>query len=937
MSLHDHSVDRACKGLPKEGQQAADPAVDTGRHHATGTPVGGPPQHSTTARTAASLPARPERVPRGPARSTSTATSSAGIRVVALSICLTFASVALLVWGPLRGLGPVRAVMPELAVAAALAVLSAAAILAPISFHHRGNTYQFNLGEVPLLLGLAFASPAALLAGRAVGQAVGLGVVRRQGPVKLAFNLATGVFTAALADTLYREIIGKHPAVGPVGWTAGAVALAVSALTSQVAVALVVRISGQRRQHSARFDFVTFGLLLVASIGLAFVVLDSAWTDPWAVLPLAVVGGLIVFAYRGYLRLSQRFGALEQLYDFGRTLGGPQVETGETTWEVLERVQSVMRASRAEVILSDDWPYGQHAALRDDRRSATDGVLLETSPLIAGVMVEGRASLQVRPSDQRTMPTHDLVLGEFREALVAPLANGERVFGALLALDRQEAFDPFDEDDLRLFEALAAHAGTTLERARLVEELRLEAESKSHQALHDTLTGLPNRALFLERASAALAETGRAAVALLDLDRFKEVNDTLGHATGDKLLCEVAECLVRAAHGRATVARLGGDEFAVVVTDIIGPEEAIGIVRDLEAALMRPMSVEGITLAVRASAGVALAPEHGDNVATLLQRADIAMYLAKSKRTGIELYSPSQDQNMQRKLVLGGQLAQALGQHRGLHVAYQPIARLSTGEILRVEALARWDHPDLGQVPADEFIGVAAQMGLIGEITDFVLAEACAQAGRWRDSGMAIGVSVNLSGRDLTEDSIVAKVAARLAENRLEPGSLTLEVTETEVMADIGEASTVLSKLAQLGTRVAVDDYGTGYSSLAYLHRLPLTELKIDRSFITDMATDQSNAIIVRSSITMAHSLGLAVVAEGAEDELTCAVLADCGCDSVQGYYLSRPVTAEVLTAWLATKPRLHFSRDLPPPLRVISGQSRSPRSGREGLGRLGG
>ncbi|MHB1885276.1 MAG: putative bifunctional diguanylate cyclase/phosphodiesterase [Acidimicrobiales bacterium] len=881
--------------------------------------------------------AQAERVPPGPTRSTSAATSSAGIRVVMLSICLIVGSAALLVWGPLRGLGPVRAVMPELAVAAVLAVLSAAAVVAPVSFHHRGNTYQFNLGEVPLLLGLAFANPVALIVGRFIGAATGLGALRRQAPVKLVFNLATVAFTTALADTVYREIIGSHPAVGLVGWTAGAVALTVSALTAQVAVALVVRVYGQRRRRAARFDFVTFGLLLVASIGLAFVVLDSAWTDAWAVLPLAVVGGLIVFAYRGYLRLTQRFGALEQLYDFGHALGSSQVETGETTWEVLERVQSVMRVNRAEVVLFDNWPRGQHAALRDDGRSTVEDVLLERSPLITEIMVERRASLRVRPSDQGATQMHDPVLGEFREALAAPLANGERVFGALLALDRQEAFDPFDDDDLRLFEALAAHAGTTLERARLVEELRLEAESKSHQALHDTLTGLPNRALFLERASLALAETGRAAVALLDLDRFKEVNDTLGHATGDRLLCEVAECLVRAAHGRATVARLGGDEFAVVVTDIIGPEEAIGIVRDLEAALMRPMSVDGITLAVRASAGVALSPEHGDNVATLLQRADIAMYLAKSKRTGIELYSPSQDQNMQRKLVLGGQLAQALGQRRGLHVAYQPIARRSTGEILRVEALARWDHPDLGQVPADEFIGVAAQMGLIGEITDFVLSEACAQAARWRDSGMPIGVSVNLSGRDLTEDSIVAKVAARLAENRLEPGSLTLEVTETEVMADLGEASTVLSKLAQLGSRVAVDDYGTGYSSLAYLHRLPLTELKIDRSFITNMATDQSNAIIVRSSITMAHSLGLKVVAEGAEDELTCAVLADSGCDSVQGYYLSRPVSAEDLTAWLATKPRLEFSRDLPPPLRVISGQLRSPRPGREGLGRLGG
>ncbi|MFZ0171836.1 MAG: EAL domain-containing protein, partial [Acidimicrobiales bacterium] len=775
---------------------------------------------------------------------------------------LALISVALLLWGPITHpawASPLHALLPHpWIVAALLVVLSAAAVSAPVSFHHRGHTYLFSLSEVPLLLGLVFAAPWVLVVSRVAGGAIGLGVVRRQSPLKLAFNLANGAFTAAIAEVAYRAILRGGSPVGPSGWAAGAIALTLAALASQTAVALVVRMHGQRRQRAARFEFLTWGLLLLASIGLAFVVLDAAWgvrpsakTGSWAVLPLfvalLVVGGLIVSAYRGYLRLTNRFGALQQLYDFGLSLGGSQLEPAQTVWAILERVQSVMRASRAEVILTDEWPRGRRAALRDDQRSFENGIPLDGSSAIARVISEGRVSMHMRPFDP-TAPARaaDPVIGPFRDALVAPLTSGERVFGALLALDREEQLDPFDDDDLRLFEALAAHASTTLERARLVEELRLEAESKSHQAMHDTLTGLPNRTLFLERASAALAETGRAAVALLDLDRFKEVNDTLGHGTGDRLLCKVAECLVKAAHGRATVARLGGDEFAVIVTDIIGPEEAIGIVRDLETAVSQPMDVDGITLAVRASAGVALAPEHGDNVSTLLQRADIAMYLAKEKRSGIELFSPSQDQNMQRKLVLGGQLAQALAQ-RGLHVVYQPIATLETGDLVRVEALCRWNHEEFGHVPADEFIAIAAQMGLIGEITDFVLSEACAEAAKWRDSGVPLGVSVNLSGRDLSRPSLVDEVADRLAANGLSADSLTLEVTETEVMADLGEASRVLGKLRDLGVRVAVDDYGTGYSSLAYLHRLPLRELKIDRSFITNMATDRSNAIIVRS------------------------------------------------------------------------------------------
>jgi len=872
-----------------------------------------------------------------PSASTPGVQLSVGSRVAILTAVLTCVSVVLLLWGPLSGLGPVRELIPQLAIGAVLVILSAAAVLAPVSFHHRGHTYLFSLGEVPLLLGLVFASPAVLVVGRLAGEAIGLGGVRRQRPVKLSFNLASGAFTAVIAETVYREILGGRSPVGATGWAAGAAALVVSALTAQVAVALVVRLVGQSLQRTTRFELFIFVLLLLASVALAFVVLNAAWWDAWTALPMLVVGGLIVFAYRAYLRLTKRFGALQQLYDFGRSLSGSDVESAQTVWAVLEGVQSVMRANRAEVIFADGWPHGRRIALNKDERAIVDGVLLDESSAIAPVLSERRVSLHLRtPDSADPAQTVDPVVGSFRDALVAPLTSGDRVFGALLALDRRELLDPFDEDDLRLFEALAAHASTTLERVRLVEELRLEAEGRSHQAMHDTLTGLPNRTLFLERASAALAETGRAAVALLDLDRFKEVNDTLGHATGDRLLCEVAECLVRAAHGRATVARLGGDEFALIVTDIIGPEEAIGIVRDLEAALTKPMNVDGITLAVRASAGVALAPEHGDNVATLLQRADIAMYLAKGRRSGIELYSPAQDQNMQRKLLLGGQLAQAIA-NRQLHIVYQPIADLSTGQIIGAEALARWDHPELGEIPAEEFISIAVQMGLIGQITDFVLTEGCARAAQWRDEGTPLALSVNLSGRDLSQHLLVEKVVAQLKANGLPPSSLTLEVTETELLADLGEASAVLTKLGELGVRVAVDDYGTGYSSLAYLHRLPVTELKIDRSFITDVVTDQSNAIIVRSSIKMAHSLGLSVIAEGVEDELTCAVLADADCDAVQGYYLSSPLTATAMRQWLATTPGLKFSPELPSPLRVIAGQLQSLRTGRDEMGNISG
>jgi len=823
---------------------------------------------------------------------------------------------ALLIFGPAARLPALRHLAPLPIVFAILVALSAGALLVPVSFHHRAHTYLFSLTEIPLLLGLVFLPPWQLVLSRLLGELLVLTSVRRQAPLKAAFNVAVAVLSAALAATVYQQILGAHLPVDPVGWGAAIVALTLGAVAAQLAVSFVVRLYGQGGQAS-RFDLVAYTLLIFASVGLAFVVLDAAWYNAWAVLPLALVGALIVFVHRGYLRLNQRFGALEQLYDFSRSLGGPQLEPTETAWAVLDRVRQVMRANRAAMILIDAESVARRLVLDGTDRLPLERLVLDDSSFVTRVINSGAAGDRL-PSPPGEEFGFDSVAGRYRDGIVVPLVSADRVLGALLAVDRQEELDRFDDDDIRLFEALALHASTTIERASLVEKLSLEAESKSYQATHDSLTGLANRTLFLERVSAALAETGRAAVALLDLDRFKDVNDALGHNNGDRLLCQVAECLVLAAHGRATVARIGGDEFALVVPNIIGPAEAIGIVRDLQAALARPISVDGIVLAVRASAGIALAPEHGDNVSRLLQRADVAMYMAKERHSGIELYSAAQDQNMERKLVLGGQLAKALKQGGELYLMYQPITSLTTGEVTGCEALARWNHPELGPIPVDEFIPIASQMGLIGEITDWVLNEGFGEAAQWRRDGRLIGIAVNLSGRDLSDPFLVSRVARQLETTGLPASAVTLEVTETEVMADIGEASRVLAQLVELGVRIAVDDFGTGYSSLAYLHQLPLKELKIDRSFITNLSEDESNAIIVRSSIAMAHSLGLSVVAEGAEEAITCSLLADAKCDYVQGYYISRPLTAPVFRQWLKGNPRLELSSDVAPALRVV-------------------
>jgi diguanylate cyclase (GGDEF)-like protein len=575
--------------------------------------------------------------------------------------------------------------------------------------------------------------------------------------------------------------------------------------------------------------------------------------------------------------------------------------------EVLRQVCTVMRCRRAQLILAEPSGIPRRVSLDENGPSGVELIELTPTSFVTQCIESGRASLHPDPSIRPSGPPDDPIAGNYVGAIVAPIVDQNRTIGAVVALDREEEFDEFDQDDLRLFEALVAHACANLERARLVEELRFEVDSKSHQATHDMLTGLPNRMLFLTRGTTAINETAGVAIALLDLDRFKDVNDTLGHAIGDRLLCEIADRISRAIPEKATVARLGGDEFALVLPGIADPQRALEEVNQIHDALIKPVEIDGLTLAVTASTGVAIAPQHGDDVALLLQRADIAMYVAKDRRTVAELYSVEHDQSMRRWLMLGGLLSHALETRTELSVVYHAVADVRTRKIVQVEALARWHHPEHGSIPPDEFIAIAEQMGLVNQISDFVLSEACAHLADWRRAGLNLGVAVNVSGRELADGALVDRVALHLQTNDLPTDALTLEVTETEVMDDLLQATRILDELAQLGVRIAIDDYGTGYSSLAYIHRLPVQKLKIDRSFVTNLPNEHSNRIIVQSSIAMAHSLGLSVVAEGVEDEMTCALLAQAGCDLVQGYYLSKPMPPEDLKHWLLGGASLEF------------------------------
>ena len=428
------------------------------------------------------------------------------------------------------------------------------------------------------------------------------------------------------------------------------------------------------------------------------------------------------------------------------------------------------------------------------------------------------------------------------------------------------------------------------------------ASDRERQAFHDSLTGLPNRVLLQDRTSRLLQDGARAdnmlAVMLLDLDHFKEINDTLGHHVGDLLIGAVGERLLTAVREGDTVARLGGDEFAVLLASMTSLDDAVNVADRLIAAFEEPFTVDQVRLDVRASVGIAVSPLHGTDVETLIQRADVALYAAKEQRCRWELYSPESDQHTMERLALLGELRAGIETGQ-LKVYYQPKSDAQTGVIVGLEALARWDHPTRGIVPPDEFIPLAENTGLITALTFEVLRQALTQLRRWRDDGMAIGVSVNLSVRQLTDLALPRQVGGMLAEFGLPPSVLTLEVTETTIMADPSRTLTVLRLLAELGVCLSIDDFGTGYSSLAYLERLQAHELKIDKSFVMGMSRNSNDAVIVRSTIELGHNLGLRMVAEGVEDTETWHLLRALGCDVVQGYLLSRPLPPDEITRWL--------------------------------------
>ena len=784
----------------------------------------------------------------------------------------------------------------------------------PIQVEVRSQSQGVHFSDVGLALGLLVLEPLGLVAARVIALLVG-GAMVSMSPVKRLFNVSLHVATTLLAyGTL--EVLSPDARAG---WHAAAGALCGVLLASAFEFAavqgVILLVEGTRPDPESGW---TLWIALVAAlfsgtVGVVTYVLVEAGS--WQPVLLVPLGASFVLAYQVYGALLNRHVALSRLYDSSQSVR-PGQDFTDLESSLLQRAKELLNAGSATIELPG-LETGEPARRTTlDIRGLTVAHILD-DPMHRRVRRERFPLLLTRTSSERAVREW-LQTRNVRDAIIVPLPAESGIIGTMEIAGHLVESRAYKVEDLRLLETLATNAGFALENSGLLDRLRFEAT-------HDELTGLANRSAFLAELGAEVRDGRPAAVCILDLDEFKDINDALGHSSGDELLRAVGHRLGAAAPPDATVARLGGDEFAVLLRDPGAQQEAERTARALVEALLQPVPLEGAVIDIEGSMGVAMHPEHGRDAAALLQHADIAMYAAKARHAGVRLFDSSLDDGTSRRLALVAELRQAL-RGRELVVYYQPKVRLADGELVGVEALVRWDHPTRGVVLPDVFIGVAEHTGLISPLTTLVLDASVAQCRTWLDEGKRIPVAVNISVRALLDTTFADDVHDILAQHGVPADLLTLELTETSLMSDRAGSMPTLEQLTSSGIKISVDDFGTGYSSLAQLRRLPVHEVKIDKSFVFGMGTDVNDAAVVASIVQLAHHMGKRVVAEGVEDAISWRKLMDMDCDIAQGYLMSRPLPPEKLGLWLDDNVLMLPDTDQTPrsprtayPLRLVS------------------
>ena len=770
--------------------------------------------------------------------------------------------------------------------------------LLDIQVHYRRETHSFSLSEFPTVIGLFFLDPLPYLVALLLGSGVALAIQSRDHPIKLAFNLSDVALNGTLALVIFHGLAQLSGAPGPSAWLAAFAATLVTSVVAAVAIATAISLSGGAPQFRKLPEMLQFGgLVALANTSLALLAVSILWIHSEAIWLLVAPVVTLFVAYRAYVSEREKHERLELLYESSRILqDSPELDSALLA--LLEHAREMFRAEMAEIVL---YPHGDGEALRT--RSVHDGTSEVMVPLaLTGsdavrqrTSIDDGAFLHAPGSDwrARTPP--------IRQAMTCPLYGERGLIGEMTVANRLTAGTSFLGDDLRLLEMVANQAAAALENGQLEQslaELSRLKEQLRHQAYHDSLTGLPNRAMFTEQVDARLlrAAGGSAlipVVLFLDLDDFKVVNDTLGHAAGDRLLVSVAERVSACIRSGDVAARLGGDEFAILLEDRLDLARAIAVANRVIDALQAPFAMDDSEIVVGGSIGIAVAREPDERAHDLLRKADMAMYTAKSAgKRRLAVFDPTIHASIVARHNLSSELARSIARAE-LAVHYQPIVDLASLRLTGVEALVRWNHPTQGLVPPEEFVRLAEENGTILELGRWVIVEACDQLMHWKHAGILrepISLALNLSPIQLQQPGFVEDVEAILLRTGFEPGELIVEMTETAMFRDSQATIAKLESLRARGVRIAVDDFGTGYSSLGYLRRFPVDILKIARDFVVPAASEPQEWAFAHAIVALGRTLGLTIVAEGIEERGQLDRLRELGCQLGQGFLLGRPV-----------------------------------------------
>ena len=762
----------------------------------------------------------------------------------------------------------------------------------------RRQGLSVTINEIPLVVGLFYLSPLVLVLVR-VTSSILIQLRRRTVPLKLWFNVASTAAATSLASLVVAGLgLAQGGPLTPRVGVALFVAVTFSSVLTVAAVSAVITLvqGWQSSKGLLRSALPSTGIAVI-NIAVGLIVLVVLKLAAWALLPLLVLAAALVLVYRSYAQFLRQHKTLTELYELMRAIERTGHD-GTLPDALLGRVRELLQAEYATLWLP---AQGRHPEVLLTARVDDPGLLdfPGTPDILRTRAVDQAQTIAVGaklggPEDPEL--TEQLRKKGTKDAIVVPLRSGSAVIGSLEVANRLGDLVHFRPSDVRVLETLAAHAAVAVENSRLVDRLRFDA-------YHDTLTGLPNRRRMiasLEEALKVKAPGEVVAVLLFDIDGLRDVNDSLGHTAGDRLVAEVARRLRALAPAAALVGRVGGDEFAVTMRTGSADCAAV-LATHLHAALQEPMDFGALTLDVDTAVGVAVHPDHGSEPATLLQRADLATHAAKATPAGVRLFNPGLESRSVRRLGLAGDLRRALETDE-LDIYFQPKVALRDRRLVGVECLARWEHPTHGSVAPEDFVAVAEHTGQLSRLTDAVLMAGLRRCREWVEAGRPLGVAVNLSPRTLLDPDFPGRVEELLGEYGVEPDRLTLEITEDGVVGDTDRPLPTLRRLHEIGVRLAVDDFGTGYSSLSYLRRLPVNEVKVDRTFVQGMATDPGDLAIVRAVVDLSRHFGLTVVAEGVESELTLNLLEEMGCDIGQGFLFSRPLPYERLEAWFGAQ-----------------------------------